>query len=202
MRVVGLVPRRSDHGRRDEIWRWVSKTWSAAHKDIPLFIGESDDGPFNKSQAVNRAAILAGDWDVAIVIDADSFVTPELTRLGVKRSLERKGVCLPYTRYSYLRKDISDKVMCGYAGNLLKGAAWTIDWSVAGQVIIPREIWECVGGFDERFVGWGCEDTAFYIRASSCGDAGRLDGYLWHLWHPLASREQVDSNRLLLKEYM
>jgi hypothetical protein len=74
MRTVFLVPRRNDNGPRDKLWAYCRARWETYFPDIPIFEGHHDDGPFNRSAAVNRAAKLAGEWDLGIVIDSD--VTP------------------------------------------------------------------------------------------------------------------------------
>lgn len=52
---------------------------------------------------------------------------------------------------------------------------------------ISREDLEAVNGFDEAFVGWGCEDDdiAFRLRRAGRRIASALGyTYAYHLWHP------------------
>lgn len=52
---------------------------------------------------------------------------------------------------------------------------------------ISREDLEAVNGFDEAFVGWGCEDDdiAFRVRKAGCRVASALAWtHGFHLWHP------------------
>jgi glycosyltransferase involved in cell wall biosynthesis len=54
---------------------------------------------------------------------------------------------------------------------------------------ISREDLEAVNGFDERFVGWGCEDDdlAFRLRKAGRRIASSLPyTHGFHLWHPAA----------------
>jgi len=48
---------------------------------------------------------------------------------------------------------------------------------------------------DERFHGWGCEDTEFLRRIPW----RRLRGPLFHIWHAKASKERFERNRRLLR---
>ena len=50
------------------------------------------------------------------------------------------------------------------------------------------DLWRDVGGFDDRFHGWGGEDFALgcALRSLSGQYAHKLAGTLRHLWHPPA----------------
>jgi hypothetical protein len=50
-------------------------------------------------------------------------------------------------------------------------------------VVVPRPLWDAVGGFDERFEGWGGEDDAFHAACRALCGTERLRGVAWHLWH-------------------
>ena len=51
--------------------------------------------------------------------------------------------------------------------------------------IMPRESYKKIGGLDERFSGWGGEDTAFAVAMNTLyGPYKRLDFSIYHLWHP------------------
>lgn len=59
-----------------------------------------------------------------------------------------------------------------------------------------------VGGFDERFNGWGLEDSEFVTRLYKLG-LRRLDpqfaALCFHLWHPERPRDQLQENTLRLQ---
>jgi hypothetical protein len=57
-----------------------------------------------------------------------------------------------------------------------------ISWSCA--IAIRRDAWDQLGGFDERFRGWGWEDMAFQSAACSLVGHERIEGDVFHLWHP------------------
>ena len=62
---------------------------------------------------------------------------------------------------------------------------------------LTTEAFESVGGFDERFVGWGLEDTDFAIRLLAKGirvRSGRFATNVYHLWHAERSRDQLQAN--------
>lgn len=57
-------------------------------------------------------------------------------------------------------------------------------WSLAFG--IHHEVWDELGGFDERYVGYGAEDTDFGQRARAAGVPMRwlAGGTVFHQWHP------------------
>lgn len=56
-----------------------------------------------------------------------------------------------------------------------------------GIVAVSRSLLNEVGGFDERFVGWGGEDRAFQFACDTLAGPGeRIDAMSYHLWHPSA----------------
>ncbi|OJA01054.1 glycosyl transferase family 2, partial [Rickettsiella grylli] len=60
-----------------------------------------------------------------------------------------------------------------------------------------------VNGFDERFVGWGYEDSDLVIRLIRAGvyrKSGKFAIPVIHLWHPLNGRAQQGENLSLLKQ--
>jgi hypothetical protein len=89
MKVVFLVPRRKDDGPRDRIWAYCRARWERLFPDVEVVEGHHDDGAFNRSAAINRAAELAdegGPWDIGIVIDADVILSESQVRARPRRA--------------------------------------------------------------------------------------------------------------------
>src|SRR5690606_6432787 len=80
--------------------------------------------------------------------------------------------------------------------------------SWAGMLVMTREAFVEVGGYDERFMGWGYEDNAF-AEAADCilGKHRRvLNGYAVHLYHPVPvdgafAQPNIEYNRRLYSRY-
>jgi hypothetical protein len=209
--TVCLVPRRADGGRRDQVWAWVRDRWNREHPDITIREG-TDDGPgkFNRSLAINRAAEAAGDWDTAVISDSDSFVGADQIRHAVKGATE--GPCrfwLAYDQYNYLSRKMSDRIVAGYDG--WWGANGGIEWSMtntcSSMLVVTRELWDTVGGFDAGFEGWGFEDVAFSHACQTFGGGlQRIPGPVWHLHHPSSPENdnrspEWEANRLRMIRY-
>jgi len=61
-------------------------------------------------------------------------------------------------------------------------------WWGAGIQICPREAFEKVGGWDERFRGWGGEDhSAMQAMDTLYWRHKTLPGQHLHVWHPMLS---------------
>lgn len=187
MSVAILVPRRADGGRRDELWSWVRDRWERERPDWPIFEGHHDDGPFNRSAAINAAAEAAGDWTVAIIADGDTFAGTSQAEAAVEAADSTGKIVFGYHRYCYLSRAGSDRVMAGYAGSWERFIEWSHLNACSGMVVVARRLWDKVGGFDPKFVGWGEEDIAFSMACQAlAGDHLRVSGDVWHLWHPVS----------------
>lgn len=192
-RVVVLVPRRAGNEPRDATWAFVRGRWQAEHPSWGLFEGHHDLGPFNRSAAINRAAGMAdweqpAPWDVAVIIDADVLCDPERVRQGVAAALETGRMVLPFDVRRDLSPQGSQLVQRGYAGDWGRYVHRTYTEMVSSVVIVTRQLWNDVQGFDETFVGWGFEDNAFAAACETFSGQPllRIPGELWHLWHPTA----------------
>lgn len=71
------------------------------------------------------------------------------------------------------------------------------------NMLAPRAAIDAVGGFDERYTGWGYEDSDLVIRLMRHGlhiRRGPADTAVLHLWHPDNPRDNADRNRAMLEE--
>jgi GT2 family glycosyltransferase len=71
------------------------------------------------------------------------------------------------------------------------------------NMLAPRSAIDAVGGFDERYEGWGYEDSDLVIRLMRHGlhvRRGPADTAVLHLWHPDNPRDNAAHNRALLEE--
>ena len=184
-RVVVLVPRRGDGGWRDRLWAFCRRWWEAAHPEWTIVEGDHLDGPFNRAAAVNAAARAAGEWDVAVVLDADVILHPETVARAVRDAHESGCAWLPFAQRCSLSRPATQRLLSGSLGwpIPIKEAVERQAWNVSTCVVVPRSAWDAVGGFDERFVGWGGEDDAFHAALAVTVGVCRGKGEAWHLWH-------------------
>jgi hypothetical protein len=194
--VVVLVPRRPDGGHRDSLWEFCRPRWEQSFPSWDIVEGEHLDGPFNRSAAVNAAAAAAGDWDVAVIIDSDVVVDPRAVESAVRVAQLTGQMTVSHDTRIMLNKVGTNKVMRGFRGNWWQRTMvdTTFSDSVSCSVVVTRELWDACNGFDERFVGWGYEDTAFRITAEAiAGPILKTGAEVYHLWHPV-SEEAGDNS--------
>lgn len=186
MKMSVLIPYKPDGGHRDHVFDWTMRRYKAMFPEFEVCIGEVSGEAFNRSASINAAARQA-TGDVFVIADADLVLAPGLIEMATL-GLDRYAFVIPYIRVAHI----------SYAGtaDLLRLPPETDEFdsfsidgcregSVGGVGVIKRETFERVGGFDERFRGWGCEDDAFAIAVQSiCGPLGRIEATIYHLWHP------------------
>lgn len=189
MKVAILVPWRAGNPDRQKLWDFTKAWWQRDHPDWTIHEAAGPlDGPFNRSAAINEAARAAGEWDVAVIIDADVIANADAVRNGVELAQATGQMVVTHDERVMLSKAGARKVLEGYRGSWRTAGMVERVWqdSVSCSVVVSRSLWDLVGGFDELFVGWGREDTAFRIAAETLTGKPliRLSSELFHLWHP------------------
>lgn len=191
-RVVFLVPRRDDGGHRDRLWRYARQRWEREFPLWPIYEGHHDEGPFNRSMAINRAATEAGDWDVAVVIDSDVMLRSSQVLAAVQSAASEGKVTWAHRRWRGLHESWTTRIIADgtHYGpefedvdlDILVERTNPLSWSCC--IAIPRSTYDDLGGFDERFRGWGFEDMAFQSIVVGLYPWARIEGDVIHLWHP------------------
>lgn len=179
MKVVVLMPYRPD----DE---WRMQAFAMAYQQVkrlglPTFVADSEDFPFSIARTWNLLAELGdqgGRWDVAVRWAADMSITDlEPVREAIRTVTH-------YTRPFDSSVRLSSAETHAYCtqGHLPK----RVDPAPYGGIsVITRDLWETVGGFDPRFVGYGAEDYAFMRGVQiHYGEPDRIPGRLVMMWHP------------------
>lgn len=194
-RAVVLVPRREGKADRDALWAFA-RGWWADHVGLPIIEGHHDaaEGPFNRALAINRAALLAEPWNVAVVIDADVLLDPGQVHSAVGCARRTGHLVVGFTERLHLNGGGTAKVIAGYDGNWRPYARIVAMESVSSCVAVRRDLWDQVGGFDPAFVGWGYEDVAFRVHceAIDAHPVVRIGGPMWHLHHQVSGGNNRD----------
>ena len=134
--------------------------------------------PFSPGAARNRGAANVRA-EVIVFNDADTLAERRATLAAVRLAALEPGLVYAYT--IYYRRD--------RFGNTEREL-----WNPPslGCAAISRESFLELGGFDERYRGWGYEDCAFATAAGErYGAPRRVEAAAFHLWH--GGRRRDDS---------
>lgn len=196
-----------DQASHDGTAAWLA----AEHPDVRV-VALSENVGFGAGN--NRgAAIARGRW--LLLLNSDAFVRPgaidELVRFGeahpaagavgpkllwpdgrLQRSCRRfPTVFRLATEYLYLRKLAPrSRVLNGfYCGEFPHDAARRVDWLTGACVLVRRDLYERLGGFDEDFFLYS-EEVDLMARASQLGAETWFDpaAEVVHLWGGTAGR--------------
>lgn len=199
--------------QRKKNWAWLYRYWKEQLPGAQIIVGKDwrslgdPSVPFSKSCAVNSAASFARG-DVFVIMDADGYMKASDLLKCVKniRKARKKGQRLwyvPYRQFYRLTPEASARVLesspryayefptppnqCDVQNT---SGSQLGHWYGAGVQILPREAFFEVGGWDERFRGWGGEDHAAMRATDTLYWLHKtLPGQFLHIWHPMLSPE-------------
>jgi hypothetical protein len=164
-----VVPRAQAH-----LPAWVNYV----HTPVP-----SDEAPFSRSWAFNVGAKLA-QAEVVVLHDGDILIPQGYSASILNRIKDGYDVVNAKRFVFYLSRESSRWVADGRCG--LEDCA--VDYimqnaDAGGSVAMLRSVFREVGGMDEGFSGWGCEDNELWERLmlKRVWNWGYLP--LFHLWH-------------------
>ncbi len=190
MTDVILVPWRGRDPERERNLKFVLGWY--APLGLPVFYGDSGHTPFNRGASRNAAADAAGDWDAALIIDADCVADLAVIRAAFTEAKETGKLIVPHDVFWATNRNGVEYLLGDpgfYRDNpkrIQKLCPWPVlDMRVApsGALVVTRESFEKIGRYAEDYVGWGYEDSAFLEDARLAVGYTRRAGYLWHLWH-------------------
>lgn len=187
MSVSVLVPYTSGDMWRERAWAFVKAKYESEHPDWELIEG-SCEGEWSKGAAVADAFDRASG-DVVIVADADSYTDADTMRNAVAQTGDQHQWIVPHLKVFRLSIAGTRRVYRGdpvHYGHTIREVYAGLPGG--GITVLTRSAYAYVGGIDPRFKGWGGEDISFgWALETLCGPGGRLNGDLWHLWHPHAA---------------
>ena len=206
-----LIPYRPTHRIRVKSFDWILRRYEKLLPEAELCVADSSDEEFSRSEARNNAYALA-TTDILLVADADTVPERDAILSGIELLDKQVPWVVPYSTYYNLGVDKTQEI-------LKHGPHLDIEFeeadcehivmSTAGMLLMRRSAWETVGGYDERFIGWGYEDNAFQLALDILvGRHERVhDGRGIHLWHPEPetvrfNQPMIQHNKQLFDQYV
>jgi glycosyltransferase involved in cell wall biosynthesis len=172
--------------------------------------------------AIRNRALAAARGDYVLMIDGDCVLHPGFVASHV--AFARPGTFVQGSRVMVSRersaealrsRDPRFRLLGGGLKNRQNGLALSLlSWFVPtsqdplhGTRGCNMAYWRAdavrVNGFNERFVGWGREDSEFSARMLAAGLRRRrlkFGGIVYHLWHEERPRGAVDENHRLYED--
>lgn len=156
---------------------------------------------FNKALAFNHGVAQA-KHEIIIMHDADIMVPSDYTQ-DVWKVLQTAESCHLGSKVLYLTPQSSQEVSAQHKASKTAKCEHAVDYFEGGTLACTKQAYVKVGGFDEKFVGYGVEDCEFYDRlkrSSNFKEDRRVT--LLHLWHDRVGgwQEKHHANRVYLGE--
>lgn len=188
MKTVIVAPWRPSDSERQKLWDFTLAWWSESFGDLEVFTGPGPDGPFNRSAAINEAAAAAGEWDVALIVDTDVMLHESQVRAAIDLAAETGRLTFAFTEYRKVSPQMTERVLGGYKGSWSSGTRGRPMLTHQSSCLaVTRDLWDRIGGFDDRCEGWGQDDAIFAHCARVLGGGcERVPGTVWHLHHTVS----------------
>ncbi len=194
--VSVLIPWRSDGAHRERSFDWARRRWETLLPGAELVVCDDPNEPFSRGHARNLA-FEQSSGEVVVVADADTTVGSAATLAKAIEMAAAGEWVLPYETYFNATEEHTQELLRLAPGDELhEPVTWEfrLTDSISGALVMPREAFRTVGGYDERFIGWGYEDRAFAIALDTLWKpCVRLPGHVLHLWHPVGPSEAFGS---------
>lgn len=203
---------------RSELFSFVKSWWNFHFQDSPIVTAQSynEDGSFNRAKSRNLA-VKAVETKYMIIADADTICPPSALVKAfdlIRDKIPYASWVLPYANQNYynLTDECTKKIISNGIKKELPSETQLIyehklqSW--AGLICLSKSGYEAVGGYDERFIGWGYEDNAFRLALDTLwAPHDRIDSYCVHLWHAAPEDERfnqpnIHQNRRLYEKYL
>lgn len=208
MKISLLIPHGFTDKRRHEIFLWTTTRWMRQFPDFQICYGHDDPQNYNRSRARNKA-FKQSDGDILILTDSDTATTAHNVLDAIELCQRTSAWVIAHRLYYSLDKEYTDFLLRSDPECIINANAFNSNWvmkerSEAGVIVLPREAWTTVEGYDEEFKGWGYEDNAFAAKLTQkWSDPLRTTGTVAHLWHDPGENFQqphIEHNRSLLEE--
>lgn len=155
-----------------------------------------DSEKFNKSKLINKAFTKTKS-ELVWLLDGDVYLNYKYVQLHTPEYIDfirpfDKIVMLDEAESKILKETsrikLTDRQYDSYQGY------------GKYSMIIRRTLFNSIGGFDERYEGWGFQDLDFVKKISNDAKKGHTDNMGFHMYHDRQSLEDYSDNKNLYNE--
>jgi hypothetical protein len=164
-----LIPHNPGDPHRDRVCDWNRRRWETHCPQAEVLVGGVDSSPPNRSANRN---LLAAQATTDLLVFADADCTARIRDLGRAVEMARANpVLVKFRRAAWVLEEETLRVLgtdpAGVLGFDPEGLAVRKGQLMGFFYILSREVFDRIGRWDERFVGWGEEDIAFTLAAQT-----------------------------------
>jgi hypothetical protein len=199
------TPKLVDGANRSEIWDWCRTRWERLFPDFELVTGAPDGPEMNRSKARNLA-VESSTGEILVIADADTVApSGQICEALDKVREEEAAWVIAYERYIQLDGPATRKYLALDPIHRIPPPVqprWETSAGNAGMLVMHRDAWDIVGGYDERFIRWGWEDWAIADALETLVHPQvRVPGYVLHFCHPRDRDRSKRQGEALAKRY-
>lgn len=202
-----LIPFSSNNQERKKVFKWVKEYWKHELPHAEIIIGKDKkywwqtNKVFCKNAALNNA-VKKSKGKVLVIMDADAYIRGGIINKCADRILEEIDNHLWYVPYHHLyrlNESVTQEIIESDPSWPLRIPSPPLEeWlqktghnSRYGHrygamcMMFPREAYNVLGCFDERFIGWGSEDISLLRALDTLWGKHKVSyNDMLHLYHP------------------
>lgn len=186
---------------------------------VPILHAWQEDRGFRAAMSRNRAiAMSSGEY--IMMIDGDMVLHPEFikdhmeasekgcfvqgSRVLLSEEATKKAIKDSKTSFSIFSKSINNRknaIRCAFLRSLFSKKSSSLKGVRTCNFALFRDDILSVNGLDNRFVGWGREDSEFAARLLNSGMVRKdlkFAAVAYHLYHEESTRESLTENDMRL----
>ena len=197
MNLSIIMAYKPDGGIRDKQCAWTATRYKAMFPTAEIIISKDPSkkpgwDTFCKSKYINRGVEKAKN-DIVLITDIDVVFIKNAILKGIEQ-LKNHCAVLPFSVIYYLNRQTTEMILKAPVGWQMPKIRFEqqkkrvrIGLKPNGMHLLTKAAWRKSGGYDERYTGWGSEDSAFLwsLVTMNNKEIHRMDVACYHLWHPL-----------------
>ena len=194
-----------DKGLRDRHLAWTLERYKRMFPLAEIIVSADNSATgaawngFCKSKHINQGVDAAKNQNI-LITDIDVILNKEAILAGIA-AIEQYCCILPYNVLYKLNAGSSNRVLIRKPVETMPPTPLQrqqkniiVKNKPQGIHLIRKEDFMKMGGYDERFIGWGSEDSCFQLACRTIleKDIGYMEYDAYHLKHPIMKNRQQE----------